>query len=310
MRDWKSEDQVRFEGRRGYECDLLTIVGLPRKAERKGDLVRVPRIKTLSIRMLLATTFVVACLPNDAVRAAETAADLTVSEKAYVGSRIYSSIEMYFAHWEAIPELDLNKAYKDYLERALAAKDRREFDLDTFEFVAKLHNAHSSFWDEWLGKEYGQPVGFEVCVLQGKWVIWRTQLPDVKIGDVINGIDGEPIESFFQSHKKYVNASSESAARNGLFYMPYLFPENFTITLEGGRQARVDREHQKLTPQAPSKTEGRTMASGAVGYMRIPSFDDPAFEEEALNVIKSFSGLARLWLTSGITAAAIHLRSF
>ena len=92
---------------------------------------------------------------------------------------------------------------------------------------------------------------------------------DVKIGDVINGIDGEPIESFFQSHKKYVNASSESAARNVLFYMPYLFPENFTITLERGRQARVDREHQKLTPQAASKTEGRTMASGLHSYSII-----------------------------------------
>lgn len=95
----------------------------------------------------------------DRPRAQQGEGDLSISERAYVASKLYSSIEIYFAHRAGIVELDLDAAYKAYLERALGAKGRREFDPATLEFVAQLRNKHTQFNDHWLNRKHGQPLG-------------------------------------------------------------------------------------------------------------------------------------------------------
>jgi carboxyl-terminal processing protease len=180
------------------------------------------------------------------------------------------------------------------LKQAFAARDRREFDMATLEWVAKLHNGHTGFWDEWLSNKYGQPLGFQVSVVRGKWVVRDTRLPDLKIGDVIEQLNDSPVDVLFQTQRKYISTSSDTQARNALFYLPYLFPERFTINVEGGRTVEIDREHQKLLPRGPQKTQGKLLASGKVGYIRIPSFSDPELESDALKFVKEYGKLAAI----------------
>ena len=77
-------------------------------------------------------------------------AKLTLSERAFTASKVYSMVQLYFSGWKNLPELDLDIAYRNYLEKALASDDRRQFDLATMEFVARLHNGHTLFSDSWL----------------------------------------------------------------------------------------------------------------------------------------------------------------
>src|SRR6266851_7561495 len=101
-------------------------------------------------------------------RAQQHAEDLSVPERTYLASKIYSSIETYFAHWTSVPDLDFEAAYKTYLDKALQAKGRRGFDLATLELIAQLRNKHTQLQDQWLQQRHGQPLGFGVWPVEGK----------------------------------------------------------------------------------------------------------------------------------------------
>src|SRR5690348_2908377 len=68
---------------------------------------------------------------------------LSLADRVLVASKIYASIPIYFAHWQNVPGLDLDAAYKAYLAKVLAASDRHDFDLASIEFMASLRNGHS-----------------------------------------------------------------------------------------------------------------------------------------------------------------------
>src|SRR5258708_14882519 len=124
------------------------------------------------------------------VRGQQGDQDLSAPERVYVASKIYSSIQIYFAHKSGIADLDFEAAYKSYLDKAMGTKGRREFDLATLEFVAKLRNKHTQFDDVWLRRKYGQPLGFWVLPLEGKWVVISARDNGLRRGEVARGSAG------------------------------------------------------------------------------------------------------------------------
>ena len=227
------------------------------------------------------------------VRGQQGDEDLSVPERAYVASKIYSSIQVYFAHKSGIPDLDFDAAYKSYLDKAMGAKGRREFDLATLEFVAKLRNKHSQFDDQWLRRKYGQPLGFWVLPLEGKWVVISTRDNGLRRGDVVRAIDGIDIEAFVRDKERYVNASSERSARSLVFDRTFLFPSNFTLELEDGRKITIERSEPSKSAAREARlpaSEGRWLQEGTVGYIKIPAFNDPNYERTAIDYVKQYEG--------------------
>lgn len=213
-----------------------------------------------------------------------------VAERAYIASEIYAALPLYFAHWEGTPDdLDLQAAYKDYLAEALAATDRRGFSLATMRFMARLRNGHTRFWDDRLYHELGQPLGFTARPLEGSWVVTASQVDGLRPGDLITHLEGEPVDDFVGRLLPLVAASSEPAARALLFHpqrQEHLFPSRFTLGLDDGRSVLVDRSLTGKAPALPG-TEARVLEGGRVGYVRIPSFGAPAFEEAAVAFIQA-----------------------
>jgi hypothetical protein len=68
---------------------------------------------------------------------------LPVETKVWVATKLYSGIQMYFAHAEGAPEFDLDRDFQQHLKAAFAAPDRRTFDLASMAFMGKLRNGHS-----------------------------------------------------------------------------------------------------------------------------------------------------------------------
>ena len=217
--------------------------------------------------------------------------DLPVLDRAFVASKIYSSIQTYFAHRAGIADLDLDATYKAYLDRALGAKDRREFDLATLEFVAKLRNKHTQFDDQWLRQKFGQPLGFGALPMEGKWVVTRADVPGLRRGDIISTVDGIDVERFVREKQRYINASSERSARSLVFDRSYLFPVRFTLGLEDGREAMIERKEPADSPAPdgrPPASEGRWLIDGSSGYIKINGFNDPNYETTAIELVKRF----------------------
>jgi carboxyl-terminal processing protease len=230
------------------------------------------------------------CLLCQMARGQTTDVKITTSERAFTATQVYSLLDFRFAPAALAPGASLDASYRDYLKAVLAADDRRQFDLATIEFVAQLHNGHTFFWDAWLDKN-NQPLGFYPVPLGGYWVVQTSVLTALKPGDVIRSIDNIPAEAFFQRQQRYIAASSTAAQRRNLFRLPYLFPKQFILTLDGERKVTVDREKLKIPEQ---KTEGRWIKPGLTAYVRIPALVRPQFEQAALEYIHQYQNAKTL----------------
>jgi hypothetical protein len=72
-----------------------------------------------------------------------------------------------------------------------------------------------------------------------------------------------------------------------------LFPEQFTLTLDGDRKVEIDREKLNSSGLA---TEGRWLKPAVTTYIRIPSFSDFQFETNALEFVRRFQNAKTLIL--------------
>jgi len=210
---------------------------------------------------------------------------LSLQERVLVTSKIYRIVSTFFPH---LSQEKFDAQYADYLSQILRSDDRHEFDLSSMAFIASLHDGHSWFYDEWLEKNYGQPVGFVAYPIDGKWVVVRSLLDTVRPGDVITRIDNNAIEDFYAANRKYVSASSDRDSGVSFFDTPPIFPERFTLTLGDGRQVTIDRAHDKKRPAEPEETEGRWLTPGAVAYIRVRSFHGIETQAQALQCFRDF----------------------
>lgn len=225
--------------------------------------------------------------------AAASGDSLPLERRAWIASKIYASIQAYFGHWEAVPELDLDAAYRDYLAEALASPSRFDFDLATLAFMARLENGHSGFADRWLFEVGGRPVGFTARPSSDGWVVHTSRLEALKPGQVLRSIDDRPAETFVQERLSYVSASSEGEAIRKLWFRSYLFPESFPVELADGRTVRIDRARQEMAPSPSSVYEERLEPNG-VAYLNIPTFGDPSMEERAVAFLRAHSDIRAL----------------
>ncbi len=61
-------------------------------------------------------------------------ASLPLTERVHILSKTYALIQTFFAHWRAIPDVDLDALYADLLEQTLASSDRYVFGLAMMRF--------------------------------------------------------------------------------------------------------------------------------------------------------------------------------
>jgi len=240
---------------------------------------------------MLSLTLFTFLLAPAAFRAQQTMTapeKLPLSERVWIATQIYSSIETYFGHWRGVPDLDLDKEFKSYVDQVIANDDRRAFDLASMELLAKLNNGHSGFGDAWLRLTDGQRLGFYAYPIDGQWVVTQSSNRSLKPGDVIVRIDEESFEGFFRARRKYVSASDERWARRAFFEYPYLFPKSFTLALADGRKVSIVREGEFRWPGS-EHTDITVREEDGVAYIRIPSFSEPKFENAAIKAVQNLS---------------------
>ncbi len=221
----------------------------------------------------------------------QTQDQLSMQDRAYLATRIYASLS-YFAHWQNVPQLDLEKAYRAYLDKALASSDRIAFAHASMEFLAGFHNGHTVFVDMPLVQR-GGPVPFVAELVDGHWVVTQSSSPGINPGDVIERIDDRDFGDFVEETMHLVSSSTVAGGQHELFgrmldFAPYahLFPRGFTLTLAGNRKVKVDCN--TLPPAAPLAVAGRWLIEGKVAYIRIPSFMAPGLEKRAIELAREY----------------------
>jgi carboxyl-terminal processing protease len=239
--------------------------------------------RRLAIFPLLSLLAAVA-LPATAQPAPDESLPLAVRVEA--ATHVYSDVQTYFAHWAGVPDLDLDAEYRSYVAAIVANDSRKAFDLASMRFMAKLQNGHTGFFDPWLLKTFGQRLNFYARPIGAEWVVVRSHIDGLKVGDVIVRIDGEPFGAFYQRNKDYVSASSEAWRARSFLEYPFLFPPRFRLDLLDGRQVEVSRTGEFKFPGPDRDSDDVTLADGIL-TIRVPGFDDPHFEDQAVAALEA-----------------------
>jgi hypothetical protein len=95
--------------------------------------------------LLLSAALVIGPLAH----AQSPAATISLEDRARMATQIYHIISTFFP---GLSQKKFDADYAEYLRTILHSEDRREFDLASMEFVARLHDGHSWFYDNWLGE--------------------------------------------------------------------------------------------------------------------------------------------------------------
>jgi carboxyl-terminal processing protease len=255
-------------------------------------------VVALLVVLLVPGTAAAQATPESPLPAVADSGWLAPELRQQVSRSVCREVKAHFAHWEATGDLDFDARCATYQERAVRTGDRHTFALLTMQLLAELRNGHTSYWDAWVSRVYGQPVGFMAVPLEGEWVVTRSALPSPRPGDIVAAIDGSPMGEFVEDRVRYIAASSRRQAEHQLFARPILFPNRFTITLAGGQEVVIDREAQELA-EAPAggrnvDVDARWLEEDSVAYLRIPSFGEDRFEQEALERLREYRGAPRL----------------
>lgn len=276
------------------------VVDRVREKSRKegiGLLAEIEIRSEANVRNLLcflfpAVLFFLCSLSPSLLLAGSDSSRMSLNDRVYIASHIYASLA-YFAHFQGVPDLDVDAAYRAYLDKAIASDSRKDFSLASMQFLASLHNGHTVFMDRQLVQQSGA-LPFVAKCISGQWVVTESPSADLKAGDVIEKIDGRPFEHFYLDLRPYISASSEAGARNVLFshmedFAPFapLFPEKFELTLSGDRKVVIDRH--VLRKAAPATTVGHWLKPGNLAYIRVPSFFYPENEKRAIELVREFN---------------------
>lgn len=211
-------------------------------------------------------------------------AHVSLQTRMRVAATIKESVQTYFAHWQAVPELDFDQAFDAYLAQIAKTDDRRTFDLATMALIARLENGHTNFQDAWLAQQSGPRPGLAVDYRDGQWVVTNSARAAIPAGSVITSIDGEPIASYYAKQRQYIAASTERARRGKLFNSNHLFPPRFRVGLTDGNVVTLDRNAPTQPWNEPPVP--KTLPAG-VAYTSIASFGQPTYEDAALAFVKA-----------------------
>jgi carboxyl-terminal processing protease len=199
-------------------------------------------------------------------------------------------VKRYFAHWEGLPaEYNFDARYRAALAEGLAAPDRRGFTLAMTRLFASLDNGHTGFTDRLLQDQAGY-LPFRAFRMGGHWVVTRSALPALNPGDVVQAVDGQPVDAWLKPIRAGI-AQSDDFARDRLTWgSALLFPRTFTLGLEGGRTVTVDLDSKPdgtMRGRMLSRESGAVRRADGVLVIRIPSFDDPTFEQAAIEAVRN-----------------------
>ncbi len=224
---------------------------------------------------------------------------IPLEKRIFILSKTYASIGIYFAHWEdsKIKPEKLDEVYQDFLKRTIGTEARRDFDLLMLEFIGLFNNSHTRYWDDMLNKG-AKPLGFSWVVLNGQWVVTSTSIVGLKKGEIISKINGKPVDAVYVEYSKYMNASSERARLNAFpYWLPVFVADSYRLESidERGKinELRVDRTKFVIRKEK-WQTEGDWTERSKVAYIKIPSFGEPRFENDALELVKRYKNATAL----------------
>jgi C-terminal processing protease CtpA/Prc len=194
--------------------------------------------------------------------------------------RFWNMVEYWFPYRDLIDE-DWDAVLRDSIVRVGTAQDRATFRREVAALVARADDGHAN-----AGYGLGIPpegdclVPAHVRYIEGQYVVkglWEGAQSDLRVGDVIEAIDGKPVRTIVEGARPYYGASNENA-RSGRIARVLTRGAcgNAKIAVNRGTRIeigakRVPVDRSKLGPDGRNDRAGETFQwlTPKIGYLKL-----------------------------------------
>ena len=212
---------------------------------------------------------------------------ITSRDKLRIATKIYASVESRFGHWQAIPGFDLDKAYQAPWTRSPPRTAAATSILRPSPSWRSSATATARSRIGGSAPPTSCPASTFGCRAGSGWC--NARRPGLEPGDVVVAIDGKPTGDFVAERIKYMAASSARGRQTQVFFFSPLWPQQFEVTLAGGRRVQIDHSREPVASEASRiwVFAPRGSAPDDVAYLPVPTFNDPRQEQNAVEFLKT-----------------------
>lgn len=231
---------------------------------------------------------------------------LTDEEKLFGLSNFWREVSYNLGHWDQVPDLDWDAAYRHYVARVLAAQSRLDYYRELQRFCALLKDGHTNVYlPEDIRNEVLDTAPVRLVEIEGKPIVANIETSlgaSVPIGSELLSVDGEAVQLIIEDDIVPLVSTSaphmyvDSAIRGNYAYgfgvlygeknsvasMTFRTPAGAIMTVEAKRNMN-DREVDWMAPpEMRPLIEFRWLEHG-IAYVAVNYFSRdeivPAFEE-------------------------------
>lgn len=200
-----------------------------------------------------------------------------VAHRLLAAFRIWSVIHYFYPYKALIGDWDA--AFMEAIPHFIGAANEDEYAQAVLQLVARVEDGHSyAFGHPAVARILGTwRLPLEVRLVENEFVVTRLHEnssagADVRVGDVVVSVDGEPFGARVARLRKYVAASTDAARTNRVASVALMGPKDSAATLvlrgadRGTRSVKLPR--MQPAPARPVGESYRIMA-GNVGYVDL-----------------------------------------
>ncbi len=155
-----------------------------------------------------------------------------MNEEAYVGKehlpdakfRLLSlfrcwNVINYFYPYKYLTDKNWDLILREYVPYFIKSESRLEYELIVARLLGEVCDSHASLyegWDKIESLKGFKQIPAAVQFVENRVVVTRTKNVDLKIGDIITGIDGKSVINIVDSLKQYYPASNNAVRMNNI----------------------------------------------------------------------------------------------
>ncbi|UTW60101.1 hypothetical protein KFE96_07265 [Kordiimonas sp. SCSIO 12603] len=129
-------------------------------------------------------------------------ATLTVEERIYGASNFWKEVTYNFAHWQAVPDLDWDKAYQEALPRIINAKSDFEYFMELKKLCAQLKDGHTNiYFPDGMVDANRDRFPLQLRSINSRAIvenIAREYAEQIPRGSEVLAVDGKPVKQMME----------------------------------------------------------------------------------------------------------------
>lgn len=206
-------------------------------------------------------------------------------------ARYWNQVE-YFSPYKYMTDQKWNDVLKEMLPKILGADSEQSYHLAMLELVVKMDDSHANLITKITNGYFGYywiPANYKI--IDGKAIItgFRDESlaarNDLKIGDIIEKVNGESVADILKRQWKYINGSNDATKLRNTYYCLTNGPDdkvNLTIDRAGTISEKTVKRYlwNDFKPTQAAKTAWKLL-DGNIGYVDMGNlkFDVKAIDD-------------------------------